>query len=116
MAGDAGHNTCTTDAADSNVNDHISAQKGPVLSINSIRRLSYIVVAWALVCGDGGPATTANTVASSIAVVSAELCGPSASRRPPPRFRRPPRPSEACWKGSCSISPGHQPPIRGNGG
>ena len=31
-----------------------------MLVINSIRRLPYIVVAWALVYGDGGPATMAN--------------------------------------------------------
>ena len=115
VAGDAGHMTCTLEVVGSNVNDNISAHKGKALSTNTIRTLLSIDCA-----GRHSSAATRSRQRQPRrggSSPSSRPCGgPFAFRRPPPRCRRPPRPSEACWQGSCSISPGHRPPIRGNGG
>ena len=115
MAGDAGHMTCTLEVVGSNVNDHIRAHEGKAFSTNTIRTLLSILCA-------GRPSSAATRSRQRRprrggSSPSSRPCGgPFAFRRPPPRCRRPPRPSEACRRGSCSISPGHQPPIRGYGG
>ena len=115
MAGDAGHMTCTLEVVGSNVNDNISAHKGKALSTNTIRTLLSIDCA-------GRPSSAATGSRQrrprmgGLSPSSRPCGGPWAFRRHPPRCRRPPRPSEACSQGSCSISPGHRPPIRGNGG
>ena len=115
MAGDTGHMTCTLEVVGSNVNNNIRAHKGTASSTSIIRTLLSILCA-------GRPSSAATRSRQRQprrggSSPSSRPCGgPFAFRRPPPRCRRPPRPSEACRQGSCSISPGHRPPIRGNGG
>ena len=81
VAGDAGHNTCTTDAADSNVNEHIRACEGKAFSTNTIRTLLAIVCA-------GRPSSAATGSRQR----QPRRAGSSPSSRPSSAARRPPAP------------------------
>ena len=110
MAGDAGHNTCTTDAVESNVNDKISAHEGTAFAISIIRTLLSILCA-------GRPSSAATRSRQRQprrggSSPSSRPCGgPFAFHQPPPRCHRPPRPSAACWQGSCSSSAAAEPSL-----
>ena len=110
MAGDAGHMTCTIEVVGSNVNDHIRAHEGKAFSTNTIRTL--LSIDCAVRPSSAATGSRQRQPRRGGSSPSSRPCGgPFAFRPPPPRCRRPPRPSAACWQGSCSPSAAAEPSL-----